>query len=331
MRDSSGVQGRDRGERGATLLILLLLGIISGLLGLHANVFVHFIPPLSASELMALALSNSILLGYLGTRGVRVSVEGAMASEKDPFREGVLAGALFSLLIPFLPSASVPNIWIFLFLLSISALTLFRSTRKGVLAAFLSSLLGLVALDYLPVRDPVFPALSGLFFMSPSLLPLRSRGNRLTSLLTSSLSLILFFYFPALSPGALVYLLSSLLPVNLSFSSGFLSVTTVVASLEAYERMGDVKTGWVLLLGPSGTYMPVVLLVSGLLTLYPLRVPSYPYRYVIPVLVTLVSGITGLLLFLTAYFLGSWADNERGSLLFFLIIPTLLYYAWRLP
>ena len=308
----------------------------------------------------------SVSTAYTAVVAHRLVSRGKGAQVVLLYLAGALAGILLTLVyfpLATLLSFRAPHFLVFSVLLYVSVLAVVCS-RKPAVAALLAlfySLYGLVVLKLpLPVRHPLTVAISGLFGASSVLVAALSeqdvrygkcRGVDWPVLLRGAvfglISAFLISYFPAISVSLAAFIIEPVLRARdeeMVVASG--SVATSSLLLTAYgKNFGMVRSSFAAAL-PDYVYLPRVwaavafgacigvflalVLAPSLYRFYSSRRVKLLSLLFVAALAYTLSGVPGVLLSLSSTLAGVLTHVfgvEKRVAMFFLLAPTLLYYA----
>ena len=257
----------------------------------------------------------------------------------------------------------IPPFFIFSLLSLVSILMVVRSRRPAIalLLAVIYSLYGIIVLKMpLPVAQPLTISISGIFGASSVLISSLSTTKLcygregsipflviLRGAVFGLISSLIISYFPAISLSLAAFLIAPLLQVrdeDMVVASG--SAATSSLLLTAYGKNFDLTRSSFAASLPEYVYIPRVWSAVSLgvcagvvlaLILAPLLYRMYSAQSVkflsilfVIALAFSISGIPGILLSISSIFAGTLTNIfgvEKRIAMFFLLAPTLLYYA----
>lgn len=282
------------------------------------------------------------------------------------YAAGALLGILFPLFyypLTDLLSIRLPAVLMFLFLLFVAVLTVLRS-RNPLMAALLATMYGTLGIIVLqtpfPVSQPLTISIASLFGASTVLIALFSRERfrygregrfNVNSLLRGGLfgfiTAFVIAYFPAVSLSVAAFMIQPLFRVrdeemmvatgSSASSSLFLTAAGKVYGLvRSSFAAGLPETPYIprvfasLAFGVSTGVLLLLLLSRALYSLYSRRLLKVVAVFTVLAVSYGLSGIAGLLLSVSMMCAGTLTHLlgvEKRVAMFFLLIPTLAYYA----
>ncbi len=328
-------------------------------------VFTYFLYYIIAGPVSMFLGAYSATVLYSRLAAHKLILRGDASRAAYLYVSGFLIGLGISLLyypISSIFSLRLPNMVIFSVLLIASLVLVLRSDRPAVSAVvfILSGLFGFVLLDTLnPVRFPLQAGITGIFGLGallPALFaardlrlrPLSDRGVPLTGVVFGVLAAVLVAYFPAVSPSIAAMLLHVFFQLDseeVVAASGSTASASLVLSLYSREH-GFIRTALAAQVPrsvPAVHLIPFALMGGVLgaavafatlrylfraLSLRAFRLGSLVFALL---LIYYTMGVNALFAAVAGAFLSMFSRSlgvNQNVLMGFLLVPTMLYYAF---